>query len=151
MPVLAINDPKSLANGKLAFHFDTSKPRVGTKKAKRRSLNRMNLHRAAEEKPPLKPSDIDSYHHLNQDRSCGNYNNLFAAISNQQHNNIELQGIECFTTLFNSGKVGFDYVTKKYFISDEKLAEELKEWQSKGCPKRWDIRCLHQKPKEVVL
>ena len=143
MPVITIKDPNSHANGKLAFWFDTNKPRRAPKKEKNKSHRRLNKFRKANGERPLGKSEIHSYHHLPQDRSVGNYEILFACTDDEQHNRIELQSTELFTTLFNMGKIGFDYQTKKYFVADEELEKDIQSWLEQGQPKNWVI---HDKP-----
>lgn len=144
MPVITINNPKSPAYGRLAAWFDTDKPRKAPKAEKQLSLKRQNDHRREVGEKPIRQSGIDSYHHLNGDRATPDAENLFGCKSSEQHNHIELQMQEWFTQLFNMGKIGFDYFTKKYFLADERLENEVREWIDKGSPKQWDIRGLHQ-------
>lgn len=143
MPIITINNPFSSANGKLAAWFDTNKARTAPKMSKDFALKRLNEAHQGQGKPRVRRNQIDSYHHLNLDRSCPAPENLFACVSSEQHNNIELQHNEWFTQLFNIGKIGFDYISKKYFIADEKLEKDFREWIEEGSPKKWDIRGVH--------
>lgn len=144
MPVITIENPKSPAYGRLAAWFDQGKPRLAPKSSKQLSLKRQNDHRREVGEKPIKDNQIDSYHHLNLDRATPDAENLFGCKSQEQHTHIELQVNEWFTQLFNMGKFGFDYFTKKYFLSDEKLENEIRDWVDKGSPKQWDIRGLHK-------
>lgn len=139
MPIITINNADSPAYGKLAAWFNTSKQRSGSKKSRDAALKRLNEYRIKNGEKPLKRSQIHSFHHLSKDRSAGKPENLFGCTSADQHHNIELQGTEIFTTLFNMGKIGFDYVTKKYFIACKKLEDDVKEWIRLGTPKNWII------------
>lgn len=144
MPLITINNPNSPALGRLAAWFDTNKPRTAPKKSKNFALKRLNESHKAEGKPRVRRTQVDSYHHLNLDRATPDPENLFACTSSEQHNGIELQHNEWFTQLFNHGTFGFDYKTKKYFLADENLEGKLREWDSKGAPKQWDIRGIHK-------
>ena len=140
MSVITINDPNSTAFGSLSFMYDQSKPRVSTDQNKRTSLLRINEVRKLLHKKPLKRKDIHSHHHLNHDRSCGHPDNFFATTSRDQHNHLDLQSTELFTTMFNMGKIGFDYITKKYFIASKQLEAEIKKWKDEGSKLKFDIR-----------
>ncbi|MEB3150312.1 MAG: hypothetical protein VKL60_15030 [Sphaerospermopsis sp.] len=139
MPIIEITNPESQAKGRLAAWFNTQKQRHGSKKNRDLALRRMNEDRRQAGKPLLRRKDIHSFHHLNKDRSAGKPENLFGCVTEDQHKNIELQGIELFTTLFDLGKIGFDYVTKKYFIACDWLEQEIREWINRGQPKQWVI------------
>ena len=139
MPVITINDKQSPAFGKTAFWFDTKKPRHAPGGEKKKSLDRLNLHRVLNGEKRLKPSDIQSYEHLSADRSIPDSLQLFACTSQEQHTNIELQKIELFSTLFKMGKIGFDYCSKKFFVACEALEKDIKHWQSQGSPLNWNI------------
>lgn len=139
MPVITIEQPKSQAYGRTAFYFDQKKPRHVSKAGKREALKRLNTFQDANREARTRRSSVDSVHHLNQDRSNGSKDNLFVCTSNDQHTKIELQGIELFTTLFDMGKVGFDYLTKKYFIACDRLDKEIKNWVDNGSKRDWQI------------
>lgn len=139
MPIITINDPRSLAHNKLSFWFDTAKPRSASKCAKRKALKRQNKFRKEIGLKELSYKDIHSFDHINKNRAQGDSRNLFAYRSQDQHKNIELQPIELFTTLFNMGKIGFDYVTKKYFIACNQLETDIKTWLNQGTPNLWQI------------
>jgi len=139
LPIISIKDRDSPAYGKLAAWFNTNKKRLGTKKNRDAALNRLNYYRILHGERPLKRAEIHSFHHLSKDRASGSPENLFGCTSAEQHHNIELQGVELFTTLFNMGKIGFDYVTKKYFIACDELEKQIKDWLSIGAPKNWII------------
>ena len=144
MPVITIENPNSPAYGRLAAWFDTNKPRLAPKSSKQLSLKRQNDHRREVGEKPIRENQIDSYHHLNLDRATSEAENLFGCKSQEQHTHIELQVNEWFTQLFNMGKFGFDYLTKKYFLADERLENEVRDWIDSGSPKQWDIRGLHK-------
>lgn len=143
MPIFIIKNSNSPAKNHMAAWFDVNKPRSAPKRAKQMALKRMNIHRRLASEKPIRQNQVHSFHHLNLDRSTPDAENLFACVSEEQHNNIELQVNEWFTTLFNMGKIGFDYVTKKYFIADKYLGANIQEWVKQGRPNRWDIRDLH--------
>lgn len=139
MPVITINNPNSQANGQSAFWFDKEKPRRASKDAKKQALRRLNQYMAMSNEGKVRRNQVDSVHHLNQDRSNGHPDNLFVCTDADQHNRIELQSTELFTTLFDMGKVGFDYASKKYFIACKWLDQEIKEWVDKGSQLNWQI------------
>ena len=139
MPVITINNPKSEAHNRSAFWFDQGKPRKASISAKKEALRRLNEFRLAANDHRLRKSDVDSVHHLNQDRSNGDPENLFVCTSADQHNKIELQATELFTTLFDMGKIGFDYASKKYFVACDYLDKEIKSWLKSGRQINWKI------------
>lgn len=136
MPIIQIEHSKSPAKGEYAFWFDTDKPRVKTEAAVEKAMERLNQHQAVQGEKRLKLKDIHSFDHNDGDRSNGSVDNLFACTSQEQHTNIELQRIELFTTLYNMGKIGFDYFSKKYFVACENLKNDIKKWIDEGMPKR---------------
>lgn len=117
-----------------AFWFDTTKPRCASKSARQESLKRQNDFRRSRGEKPLRQKDIHSVHHIDQDRSNGDSRNLFNCKSQDQHNNIEMQATEFFSSLFKMGEVGFDYVTKKYFVPAGELATKILDWNTRGRP-----------------
>lgn len=145
MPLITIDNLNSPAYGEFATWYDTSKPRVASKKARQQSLKRQNDYRRAAGLKPLRQEDVHSVHHLHKDRSEGHPDGLFNCDSQEQHNKIEMQATEMFTILFNMGKIGFDYVTKKYFFACDELRKAISDWCAKGQPKQWDIRGIHAK------
>lgn len=132
---------------RMGFWFDSSKKRSFKEKSK--AVARVEKFYGVDFDKIKKLSKEGSWHHLDNDRSNGHHLNLFWTTSQEQHNNIHNQLNEMASILIRSGVLGFDFVTKKYFVAKKWLEDHIRDWIAKGEPEWHTTTGHHDFPKDI--
>lgn len=117
----------------VTFWFDQKKKRVET--GKKQAVKRWKRFRTEQGKP-IGRKHYDSVHHIDADRSNGDYRNLFVCETAEQHNNLHNQLQQMNSELIKSDAVGFNLDTKKYELKLPILIDHILEWRADGKPNK---------------